>query len=176
MNLSLFPPLLVSLCIRAQLPQPFVALRLPVAYDAPAHTVSPALNAGSPLLPKSLKEEEKKPVQQQQQEEEEAEKGGRRKREVEILREAEGKKGGSPVTAVKSPPPPLHLSSSFSLTSPLFPPSLAHNPLPTSPSTPLRRAQQHLSFWEHCASLELDPARRDLDEGHFAGGRTGTSL
>lgn len=32
------------------------SLRLPVAYDAPAHTVSRALNACSPLLPKSLKE------------------------------------------------------------------------------------------------------------------------
>lgn len=33
--------------------------RAPVAYDAPAHTVSRALNAGSLLLPKSLKEEKK---------------------------------------------------------------------------------------------------------------------
>lgn len=113
---------------------------------------------------------------QQQQEEEEAEKGGRRKKEVEILREAEGKKGGRPVTAVKSPPP-----SSLLLLSSHPPPSslslsLAHGALPTCPSTPLQRTQQHLSSSERCASLELDPARGDLDEGSFAGGRTGTSI
>lgn len=110
-----------------------------------------------------------------QQEEEEAEKGGRRKKEVEILREAEGKKGGSPVTAVESPPPPLHLSSSFSLTSPLFPlsPSLAHNPLPTCPSTPLQRTQQHPCILGIGSSGKRS---RDADEGSFAGGRTGTSM
>lgn len=152
MNLSLFPPLLVSLCIRAQLPQPFFALRLPVAYDAPAHTVSRALNAGSPLLPKSLKEGKKNTMQQ----EEEAEKGGRRKKEVEILREAEGKKGGSPVTAVKSPPT-SSLLLLFSHLPPLSPISV-HVPRPPrdSPTTLSRCARRHPSKGLNSICLSLN--------------------
>lgn len=113
-----------------------------------------------------------------QQEEEEAEKGGRRKKEVEILREAEGKKGGSPVTAVKSPPPTSSLLLLFSHLPPLSPISVRVPRPQPSPDVPLDTPPRD-SLSKHCASSAFRSSRkgsRNIDEGHFAGGRTGTSI
>lgn len=114
--------LLPSLASDLNRPNPLQSQAAACLSDAPAHTVSRALNARSPLLPKSLK---KKKTHTHTGGGGGGGREGRKKKKVEILREAEGKKGGSPVMAVKSFFSPLHLSSSFSLTSPLFPLSLS---------------------------------------------------